>query len=69
MTPHKCPCCDGWGYRIVPPSGMGTDASLRQIPCVACNGTGIVWELTGDVNLKVTDFLGKANTSDKETVK
>src|SRR5689334_841200 len=30
-TPHKCPCCDGWGTR-----GAAT--------CAACDGKGVLWE-------------------------
>lgn len=40
-TPHKCPCCDGWGQRnAVKPID---NVSERLIPCSACNGSGVIW--------------------------
>lgn len=40
-TPHKCPCCDGWGERnAVRPID---NVSERMQPCKACNGSGIIW--------------------------
>lgn len=43
-TPHKCPCCDGWGHRTPPPLENATSAALpAPVPCVACKGSGVVW--------------------------
>ncbi len=40
-TPYKCPCCDGWGKRQVPVYGYN---EYEERVCLACNGTGLVWE-------------------------
>lgn len=42
MTPHRCPCCDGWGSRVDPwPEGTAT---AGRVPCVSCGGSGVLWE-------------------------
>ena len=38
---QKCPACDGWGSRSVPPLS-GTTMTPMEFPCVACCGTGII---------------------------
>ena len=49
MTPHKCPCCDGFGIRTIHEHMITTAAAITTIPerkteCAACQGTGIIWE-------------------------
>lgn len=40
-TPHKCPCCDGWGQRnCVKPIDS---VSERMETCAACSGSGVIW--------------------------
>jgi len=43
MTPHKCPCCDGWGQREVWQPYWGTSTVPMTKPCTACGGSGVVW--------------------------
>lgn len=40
QTPHKCPCCDGWGVREVWTT-ISTTPERRS--CQSCGGTGVVW--------------------------
>jgi len=42
--PWKCPGCDGWGKRVYIP-GMGKDNKAMLEICVACKGSGVVWEI------------------------
>lgn len=34
--PWKCPVCNGTGK-------VGTTTTVAEVPCHACNGSGIVW--------------------------
>jgi len=37
-TPHKCPCCDGYGIRPDPTNSFST-----WITCKPCEGKGVFW--------------------------
>lgn len=39
-VPYKCPVCNGWGKRRLPPE---EDAERGQVDCKACAGTGVLW--------------------------
>lgn len=39
-SPLKCPCCDGWGTRLV---WSTTSMNADRVPCPACKGTGVIW--------------------------
>jgi DnaJ-class molecular chaperone len=48
--PHKCPVCNGQGTVSKPPYIAGDQASWiasdsRLYPCLACNGTGVIWDV------------------------
>ena len=40
-TPHRCPCCDGWGKRS---DSRPLLVMPDPVPCPACQGTGALWE-------------------------
>lgn len=43
MKPYKCPCCDGWGKREIPLTGLGTSATPEKTDCPSCKGRGVIW--------------------------
>jgi hypothetical protein len=42
LRPWKCVVCDGFGKRHVGPQGEGT--AVGSPVCIACQGSGIIWE-------------------------
>lgn len=40
-TPHKCPCCDGFGQRNVSWPIDNRTAAVET--CRACGGAGVLW--------------------------
>jgi DnaJ-class molecular chaperone len=40
-TPHKCPCCDGWGKRDAVRSADSVTQRLED--CPSCSGSGVIW--------------------------
>lgn len=45
VKPHKCPVCDGWGYRntYVCHESMSVLLKEEKVTCTACAGAGILW--------------------------
>ena len=70
MTPHKCPCCDGWGTRHHR-SGDANFGAQEEIDCPSCDD-GVVWwsdepDETGPISGK--EFLEKADALSEETAR
>ena len=47
-TPHKCPCCDGWGTRRkqlngVLPGHKKKSWHSADVPCPSCEGKGVIF--------------------------
>lgn len=42
-TPHKCPCCDGWGKRVLNEGYSHLHIGYEEVICAACHGNGVVW--------------------------
>jgi hypothetical protein len=40
-APHKCPCCDGFGQRLVMQPLDNCSGTYQ--PCRACSGSGVIW--------------------------
>ena len=48
--PHKCPVCGGQGTVSKPPYIAGDQPTWTAFdsppyPCLACNGTGVIWDV------------------------